>query len=233
MSAVLLTPTLPTLVNMEELKGYIQSEIEKGIEKALPAAVEKALPAAVENFLLNSEMKVLKRINFIEGYLGLDHEVHRLPEDNERFIQKQELLTEKRIRKETEVVKPLHEILEELGQSKFIAPEKPVEENPIIPETTLDLKACAIKDNLLENVKPRNGIVYMNSKEFYYFMKNTISENLRWNQDIGNPRQGKKDIIERAFKMYPDILNITKSLSKTKVTGMVLKPSVKCRDTDT
>lgn len=213
MSAVLQSPMLPTLVNVGELKAYIQSEIEKGIEKALPAAVEKVLSdpedpiliRAVENILAVSDLKILKRLYTHDVMLGLEKPY----EEDYVSIPAQ---------------------IQELKQN--VTTEKPIKDSPIILQTTLELKACAIKDHLLENVKPRKAGIYMNSKEFYYFMKNTISADLRWNQDIGNPRQAKKDIMEKAIKLYPDILTITRSLSKNKVTGIALKPSVNRPDTD-
>lgn len=214
MSAVLPIPMLPTLVNMGELKAYIQSEIKKGIEKALPVAVEKVLSdpenpiliRAIENILAVSDLKILKRLYTHDVMLGLEKPY----EEDYVSIPTQ---------------------IQELKQN--VTTEKPIQDSPIIPQTTLELKACAIKDHLLENVKPRKAGVYMNSKEFYYFMQFTISADLRWNQDIRNPRQAKKDIIEKAIKLYPDILTITKSLSKNKVTGIALKPSVNRPDTDT
>lgn len=213
MSAVLQSPMLPTLVNVGELKAYIQSEIEKGIEKALPAAVEKVLSdpedpiliRAVENILAVSDLKILKRLYTHDVMLGLEKPY----EEDYVSIPAQ---------------------IQELKQN--VTTEKPIKDSPIILQTTLELKACAIKDHLLENVKPRKAGIYMNSKEFYYFMKNTISADLRWNPDIGNPRQAKKDIMEKAIKLYPDILTITRSLSKNKVTGIALKPSVNRPDTD-
>ena len=79
MGAVLPTPNLPTLINMEDLKTYIDSEIEKGIEKALPAAIEKVLSdpenplfiKAVESVLAISDLKILKRLYDHDVLLGL------------------------------------------------------------------------------------------------------------------------------------------------------------------
>src|SRR5674476_1038367 len=66
MSAVLQSPSLPMLINLEDLNAYIQNQIEK----ALPAAVEKVLSDpenpmflnAVERILATSDLKILKRL---------------------------------------------------------------------------------------------------------------------------------------------------------------------------
>ena len=71
----------------------------------------------------------------------------------------------------------------------------------------------------------------MNTTEFYHFMKNTISQDLRWKPDLRNPRQAKKDILEKAVKMYPNLLILTKSKSGNKTTGIAFRKSVKRMDT--
>jgi hypothetical protein len=64
-------------------------------------------------------------------------------------------------------------------------------------------------------------------------MKNTISENLRWKPDLINLRDAKRDILNRAVKMYPNLLELKKSKLGNKVTGIALKVSGNRRDTDT
>lgn len=116
------------------------------------------------------------------------------------------------------------------------APEKPIEEetyeSPIIPQTSLELKACALVDHLKEKVKPRNQEVFLNSREIFDFLKTEVPEDLRL-KDVKNPRQAKKDILEKAVKLFSDSVMIVKNLSGNKVTGIALKPSVKRMYTDT
>jgi hypothetical protein len=116
------------------------------------------------------------------------------------------------------------------------APEKPTEEekyeSPIIPQTSLELKACALVDHLKEKVKPRNQEVFLNSREIVDFLKTEVPEDLRL-KDVKNPRQAKKDILEKAVKLFSDTVMIVKNRSGNKVTGIALKPSVKRRYTDT
>ena len=52
-------------------------------------------------------------------------------------------------------------------------------------------------------------------------------------KDITSPRQAKKDILERAVKLFPNIVCIVKNKSGNKVTGIALTPSAKRMYTDT
>ena len=112
--------------------------------------------------------------------------------------------------------------------------EKPQEESirdfGITLHTTLELKASAIVEHLKEAIKPRNNEVFMNSREIITFLKNDIDEDLRL-KDIKNPRQAKKDILEKAVKLFSDSVQIIRNKSGNKVTGIALKPSVKRTDT--
>jgi hypothetical protein len=220
MSAVLPTPALPTLFKLEDLKAYIDNEIQKGIEKALPAAVEKVLSdpenpifiRAVENVLAISDLKILKRLYTHDKMLGLvdldieDEEEHEptLPEQIKTLVNRLE--------------QPLN------NPSESIKIEVPV------ISTTLEHKASALIEHLKEKVKPRNDAVFMNSKEIINFLKCELPEDLRLKEDIRNPRQAKKDILEKAVKLFSDSVQIIRNKSGNKVTGIALKPSVFRKD---
>jgi hypothetical protein len=116
MSAVLPTPTLPMLINLEDMKAYIDSEIEKGIEKALPAAIEKILsdPAnplfskAVESVLAVSENKILQRLYTHDVMLGLKEPVEddyyvSIPERIEAIEMKASIVNEKPIEEKKDI----------------------------------------------------------------------------------------------------------------------------------
>jgi hypothetical protein len=225
MSAVLQSPTLPTLMNLEDIKAYIDSEIEKGIEKgiekALPAAIEKVLfdpenplfIKAVESILAISDLKILKRLYTHDVLLGLQE-----PYEDEDVVS-------------------IPARIEAIENKALIAIEKPTEiitsKIPIIPTTSLEIKASAIVEHLKEKVKPRNDAVFMNSNEIINFLKCELPENMRLKEDARNPRQAKKDILEKAVKLFSDSVLIIRNKSGNKVTGIALKPSVKCKYTDT
>jgi len=94
------------------------------------------------------------------------------------------------------------------------------------------LKAYELVRHLKEEVKPRNNEVFMNSREIINYLRTTIPEELRL-KDITNPRQAKKDILERAVKMFPSIVCIVKNKSGNTVTGIALTLSAKRMYTDT
>lgn len=115
------------------------------------------------------------------------------------------------------------------------APVSPVEEKvielPVIPTTSLEIKAIAIVEHLKEKVKPRNEAIFMNSNEIINFMKCELPENMRLREDARNPRQAKKDILEKAVKLFSDTIMIIKNKSGNKVTGIALRSSAKRTDT--
>ena len=122
-----------------------------------------------------------------------------------------------------------------LEQRHLTINEKPTEEkkdeSPEIPSTTLDFKAVELTTHLKENVKPMwTGEIVMSTRDIYTFFKEKVTEGLRWKPDLRNPRQAKKDILERAVAMYPNVLEIKKNKSGNKITGLALKPSSKRTD---
>jgi hypothetical protein len=202
---------IPQIINCKESE---QVEIFNTIVK-LPA-VKDTLFSLFAEFLATSELKVLKRISTVETVLGLVSPDFEEEEEHEPTIPEQINLLTKRV--EHPLDKPAESIKTEL---------------PIVPETTLEHKACAIVEHLKEKVKPRNDAVFMNSNEIINFLKCELPEDLRLKEDIRNPRQAKKDILEKAVKLFSDTVAIIRNKSGNKVTGIVLKPSVKCRYTDT
>jgi hypothetical protein len=207
MSAVLQSPALRAPVNMENLTAYIDSEIHKGIEKAVIPL--KAKIAYLEADIIETKELLalsLKRNTQLENAI-FEH-------DSEGEI----------IRDEDN--NPKVSIL--LSDSK--ATTKPIEEKapelPIIPTTSLDLKAEAIVTHLKEEITPSwSGNVVINNPDFYTFFKEKVTEGLRWKPDLRNPRQAKKEILERAVKLYPDLVEIIKNKSGNRITGIALKTS--------
>jgi len=63
MSSVLQASALPAMVNLQEWKAYIDSEIQKGIEKG----IEKALPDAVEKALFSKNCVSIEDYNALKA----------------------------------------------------------------------------------------------------------------------------------------------------------------------
>jgi len=89
-------------------------------------------------------------------------------------------------------------------------------------KTTLEHKASELVEHLKTNVKPRNGEVFLNTREIIHFLKYEISEEYRI-KDIQNPRQIKKAVIERARKLFPDIVTLSQRKHGTKDVRIVYK----------
>jgi hypothetical protein len=172
-------------------------------------AVKETLFSLFAEFLAISELKVLKRLSTVETVLGLND----MADEDEPTIPEQ-----------------IKELANRIEQPLNKSTERIEIEVPVIPSTTLEHKANALIEHLKEKVKPRNDAVFMNSNEIITFLKNDIEEDLRL-KDIKNPRQAKKDILEKAVKLFSDSVQIIRNKSGNKVTGIALKPSVKRTDT--
>jgi hypothetical protein len=216
MSAVLQTPALPTLINLEDLKTYIDNEIQKGLEKAVSPLKAKIAHLEAELVEVKSgldENKELLALS-LKRNTQLEHAVFKHDSEGEIIRDK-----------DNQPVLNVTNSTEKLTEEK--APEL-----PIIPSTTLEIKAAALVEHLKEQVKPRSGEVFLNSREIINYLKTEIPEELRL-KDIKNPRQAKKDILEKAVKLFSDTVLIIRNKSGNKVTGIALKPSANRKYTDT
>ena len=221
MSSVLPTPNLPTFVNMEELRVYIQNEIKKGIEKA-QSDPENPLLKRV-NALTEENVRLLRHISIIEGHLNIhyaDYENVCLTGNTYEDLK-------------DEGITPFCDRIE---QRPVSAPEKPTEkkeDNPIIGNTTLTQKAKALTEYLEKKTKPNwSGKIVLENQDIYQFFREIITEDLRWPERIRGYRGAKKAIIERAQELFPDKVEVVRNKSGNKITGLALKAYVKRTDTN-
>jgi len=214
MSAILPTPTLPTLFKLEDLKAYIDNEIQKAV-KSLSEKIEK---------LEEENVRLRRHVSILEGHLKINYADY---EDVCLTGNTYEDLKDEGI---TPFCDQIKELANRIEQPLNKSTESIKIEVPVIPSTTLEHKASALIDHLKEKVKPRNDAIFMNSKEIINFMKSELPEDLRLKEDIRNPRQAKKDLIEKAVKLFSDSVQIIRNKSGNKVTGIALKPSVLRKD---
>ena len=218
MSPVLASPILPSdpasitslFLNPEfrtALKGFVIDLVRVDLD------FRESIREAFEYSVATSDLKILKRISTLESMLITDE----LDFDDDGH--------------ELTIPEQIKELSYRIEQPSNKTTEEEMTEF-YIPHTTLDLKATELVEYLKEDVKPRNNEVFMNSREIYNYLKTFIPEELRL-KDITNPRQAKKDILERAVKLFPNIVCIVKNKSGNKVTGIALKPSSKRMCTDT
>jgi len=169
--------------------------------------IKPVLNLYLEGFLATSELKILKRLAALEQVMGLNN-MDFTDEDHEQTIPEQLSLLAERIDNITEPV---------TSQD----PIKPMVNTN--PKTTLEHKASALVEHLKTNVKPRNGEVFLNTREIIHFLKHEIPEEYRL-KNIQNPRQAKKDIIEKAKKMFSDLISLNKKKHGNRDIRIVYKP---------
>ena len=184
-----------------------EENVKQFLELIKKPEIKAVLNLIVENILATSELKILKRIAAIESKLGLN-DLDFEDEDHEQTIPEQLSLLAERIDNITEPV---------TSQD----PIKPVVNTN--PKTTLEHKASALVEHLKTNVKPRNGEVFLNTREIIQFLKYEITEAYRL-KDIQNPRQAKKDIVEKAKKMFSDLISLDKKKHGNRDIRIVYKP---------
>jgi hypothetical protein len=186
MSAVLQSPALPALINMENLKTYIDSEIENGIEKAISSknhvSIEEhnALKAAhVDTIeLLASAMK---RITQLESGLFLkdsEGEIIRDDEDEPILSPKIEL-----------------EVIEDAEKEMFT------------PSGKTEKGAIEIV-KFAATMKPFNGGKFINNSMLHHFRKNVLPEELRPTEK--GAREWKKQVLSVVKRIAPDAWTDTK-----------------------
>src|SRR5665811_848142 len=216
MSPVLSSPVLPSepasivslFANPEfrtALKGFVIDMVKEDMD------FRESIREAFDYSVATSDLKILKRLSVVETDLG-HNDLADFEEDREPTIPEQIKQLSERLER------PLNKSTEETIHDFYI------------PHTTLDLKACELVEHLKEDVKPRNNEVFLNSREIINYLKTSIPEELRL-KDVRNPRQAKKDILEKAVKLFSDTVLIIRNKSGNKVTGLALKPLVKCRYT--
>jgi hypothetical protein len=159
----------------------------------------------IENVLATSELKVLKRIAALESKLGLNDFLD-LEDEHEVTIQEQLSMLAERIDNVTEPV---------------TCPEV-IKEPAVCPKSTLEHKACELVEHLKTNANVRNGEVFLTSREVTDFLKYEIKEEYRI-KDVKNTRQVKKDVIEKAQKMFPDNIFLSKKKHGNKDVRIIYK----------
>jgi hypothetical protein len=210
MSAILSAPVSPcapasfvSLFSNPEfrtaLKGFVIDLVKEDID------FRESIREAVDYSVATSDLKILKRISTLESMLITDE----LNFDDEEHVPTiPERIKELSDRLEHPLNNPIESIKIEL---------------PVIPKTTLEHKASELVEHLKTNVKPRNGEVFLNSREIITFLKHEIKEEYQM-KDIQNPRQAKKDIVEKAKKMFSDLISLDKKKHGNRDIRIVYKP---------
>jgi len=170
--------------------------------------VQTVFNLMVENAIVLSELKILKRLTKLEVHTGLDDPGG---EDHPITMAEQIYQLAERIDNKTE----------------------PIQETVIEPRTSLEFKATEFAIHV-RDVATKTGKTFLKSKEIMDFMKSGLSEPLRM-KDIQNPRQFKRDVIQKTKSMFPFIFLDKKKNGRRDVL-IVYKPengTIRRKRTDT
>jgi hypothetical protein len=193
MSAVL--PTLPTLINLKDIKAYIDGEIEKGIEKALSS----------KNYVSIEEHNSLKSV-----YIDT---VELLANAMKRITQLENVIFEHNT--EGDIIR------DKDNQPVLNTVPLVTSEIPVVPNTTLERKAMELVTRITGKIKPGKNEVFMDNAELNHFLKSELPEELKSNDT--NLRRVKKRVIDKAKQLFPDSIFINKSKYGRHETRIVFK----------
>jgi len=169
--------------------------------------VQPVLRMYIENILATSELKILKRLAAVETVLGLD-DYSDFEDEQKMSIPEQISLLSERIDTRTEPVV-----------------QAPIKEPASMPTSKTEVRAVELVEHL-QNTQERNNEVFMTSREIMSFLKYDLPDEYSIGNKVKNPRQIKKDVLEKAVEMYPDIICLSKKRSGNKNVRIVYKPKI-------
>ncbi|MGA9109027.1 MAG: hypothetical protein WB290_01925, partial [Smithella sp.] len=147
------------------LKGLIITLLEEDQE------FRESLRSFIDCSITMSEFQILKRLSVVETELGYNNS--DFEDEYKITIPEQLSILAKRIETITAAIdEPVKEV---------------IEKQVINPKTTLEHKAAELVEHLKTKVNPRNGEVFLNSREIITVLKHEIPEEYRL-KDIQNPR---------------------------------------------
>lgn len=188
------------------LKGYNLYLIEEDPE------YRTEMKNFIEECIVTSELKPIKRISNLETVTGLNDFSDFEDEEHELTIPEQ--------------ITILSEKLENLESKPASVTIK--EPETFFPETKTEARAVFLVEHLKTGVKERNGELFLNGNEIKNFLVKIIPE--RYNPDFQvkkdqNIRKIKKDVLEKAAKLFPGNILINKSKNGRKETRVLFRPA--------
>ena len=155
--------------------------------------VQSFLKVFVDNAIATSELRILKRLAAIEQKLGIiDYGLDEAPTVPER----------------------LDKLEEKVNTPTFTL--EPVLESPMKPTTKTQKRACALVSKL-RKCKKR----FLTSSEIVTFLKNEAPEDIRIPENTCNPREIKREVLEKATQLFSDIQLSKKSHGRREVRILV------------
>src|SRR5208283_232562 len=160
----------------------------------------------IENIIATSDLRILKRLTAVEKLLGLNDYSDFENEERAITIPEQLSILAERIDNVTEPV-----------------PREPIPEPVQILTSRTEIRAHLLVEHLKNDVLERQGSKFISSKEIVHFLKNEIPIDYRVG-DIQNIRKVKKDVFEKARKMYPDNVLLNKKTTGRKDVRLIFRP---------
>ena len=183
------------------LKGFVIDLVKEDIN------FRESLREAFDYSVATSELKILKRISTLETSLGFN-DLDLDDDDHEPTIPEQ--------------IKTLSERIEQPLCRPTISIKMDTE---IIPQTVTEHRAQELIEHLKNDIAPRNSEVFLTSREIMIFLKDGINVEYRIKKNVKNIRQVKKDVIEKAFEMFPTSVSLSKKSNGHKEVRVVLRQS--------
>ena len=179
--------------------------------------INDELTTSFDSRLITSELNLVKRTAELETVTGLND--YSDFEEGERELN----IPEK--------ISVLNEKIENIISNSSITSEMGIYKDPknIIPETKTEARAVFLVEYLNKEVKERNGEHFLNGSEIKEFITKIIPE--RYNPDFKvtegqNIRKIKKDVLEKAAKLFPHNLFVNKNKNGRHETRVLFKPSL-------
>jgi len=160
----------------------------------------------IENVLATSDLCVLKRLAAVETILGLNDFSADSDEEHKLTIPEQLSLLAERIDDITEIAK-----------REFI-----LEPVPILTSKT-EIRAHLLVEHLKNDVQERSGDKFLSSEEIVSFLRYGIDELYRV-QEGQNIRQTKKEVLDKAIKLFPNNVFLSKKSYGRKNVRIICRP---------
>src|SRR5450759_3302406 len=183
------------------LKGFVIDLVKEDID------FRESLKEAFDYSAATSDLKILKRLSVVETDLGRN-DLADFEEEHVPTIPEQ--------------IKELSERIEQPLCRPTISIKMDTE---IIPQTVTEHRAQELIDHLKTDIAPRNSEVFLTSREIMIFLKDGINVEYRIKKNVKNIRQVKKDVIEKAFEMFPTSVSLSKKSNGHKEVRVVLRQS--------
>lgn len=155
-----------------------------------------------DSLLLTSELKPIQRIAETEAVTGLN-DYSEFEEDHAPTLPEQ--------------ITMLSEKVESLSESTGA----PIKHPDNIPTGKTEIRACKLVERLKE-ARETAGNKFLSSNDIVNFLKNGLDEALRVKEGQ-NVRQIKKEVLEKAVKMFPGSIFISQKTTGRKNLRLVLK----------